>query len=81
MPPDMQSAGVQDVLNSYYMTGQTSGLYTFGAVGYSQAGANPVAQFVGSFRWSIGSSMGPTHVQADGKYDLVQGLLVFIVAP
>jgi hypothetical protein len=48
-----QSAGAQDVLNSYYMTGQTSGLYTFGAVGAAFAGANPVAQFVGPFRWSI----------------------------
>lgn len=48
-----QSAGVQDVLNQYCMLGRTSGLYTFGAVGYASAGANPVAQFVGSFRWSI----------------------------
>ena len=48
-----QSAGVQDVLNQYYMLGRTNDLYTFGAVGYAQAGANPVAQFVGSFRWSI----------------------------
>src|SRR5579863_487336 len=48
-----QSAGVQDVLSNYYMTGQTSGLYTFGAVGAVSAGGNPVAQFVGSFRWSI----------------------------
>jgi RHS repeat-associated protein len=48
-----QSAGVQDVLNEYYILGRTNGLYSFGAVGYSQAGANPVAQFVGSFRWSI----------------------------
>jgi hypothetical protein len=48
-----QSAGVQDVLNNYYMTGQTSGLYTFGAAGAVSAGGNPVAQFVGSFRWSI----------------------------
>jgi RHS repeat-associated protein len=48
-----QSAGVQDVLNNYYMTGQTSGLYTFGAVGAVSAGGNPVAQFVGSFRWSM----------------------------
>jgi hypothetical protein len=48
-----QSAGVQDVLNQYYMLGRTNGLYSFGAVGYAQAGANPVAQFVGSFRWSI----------------------------
>jgi len=48
-----QSAGVQDVLNSYYMTGQTSGLYSFGAVGAASAGGNPVAQFVGSFRWSM----------------------------
>jgi RHS repeat-associated protein len=48
-----QSAGVQDVLNSYYMTGETSGLYSFGAVGAAAAGGNPVAQFVGSFRWGI----------------------------
>jgi len=52
-----QSAGVQDVLNAYYMTGQTSGLYTFGAAGYVSAGGNPVAQFVGSFRWSISGGM------------------------
>lgn len=48
-----QSAGVQDVLNQYYMLGRTNGLYSFGAVGYAQAGGNPVAQFVGSFRWNI----------------------------
>ena len=48
-----QSPGVQEVLNSYYMTGQTSGLYTFGISGLEAARANPVAQFVGSFRWSI----------------------------
>lgn len=48
-----QSGPVQDVLNSYYMAGQTSGLYTFGGSGYVAAGGNPVAQFVGSFRWSI----------------------------
>lgn len=48
-----QSAGVQEVLRAYYMTGQTSGLYTFGASGAYVAGGNPVAQFVGSFRWSI----------------------------
>jgi hypothetical protein len=34
-------------------TGQTSGLYAFGASGAYVAGGNPVAQFVGSFRWSI----------------------------
>ena len=51
-----QSAGVQDVLNAYYMAGQTSGLYTFGA-GLVSAGGNPVAQFVGSFRWSIFRSL------------------------
>jgi hypothetical protein len=27
-----QSGPVQEVLNSYYMTGQTSGLYTFGGL-------------------------------------------------
>jgi hypothetical protein len=48
-----QSGPVQEVLNSYYMTGQTSGLYTFGGPGLVSAGGNPVAQFVGSFRWSI----------------------------
>ena len=48
-----QSAGVQYALNEYYMTGATQDLYTFGAPGYVNAGANPVAQFVGSFRWSI----------------------------
>jgi hypothetical protein len=52
-----QSAGVQDVLNQYYMLGRTNGLYTFGAVGYAQAGANPVAQFVGSFRWSVSGNI------------------------
>jgi hypothetical protein len=48
-----QSAGVQDVLNQYYMTGQKTGLQDFGAPGYASTGLNPVAQFVGSFRWSI----------------------------
>jgi hypothetical protein len=56
-----QSAGVQDVLNNYYMTGQTTGLYTFGLPGLVAAGGNPVAQFVGSFRWSI----SPTNVGID----------------
>ena len=53
-----QSAGVQDALNQYYMIGRTSNLYTFGGLGYVAAGANPVAQFVGSFRWSIRPSNG-----------------------
>ena len=53
-----QSGGVQSVLNNYYVTGQTSGLYSFGAVGYATAGANPVAQFVGSFRYSISPGSG-----------------------
>jgi hypothetical protein len=48
-----QSGPVQEVLNSYYMTGQTSGLYTFRLPGLVSAGGNPVAQFVGSFRWTI----------------------------
>ncbi len=52
-----QSAGVRAVLNDYYVLGQTSGLYTFGAPGYVAAGANPVAQFVGSFTWSISSGV------------------------
>ena len=41
------------LLDEYYMTGQTSDLYTFGASGYAAAGGNPVAQIVGSFRWTI----------------------------
>jgi RHS repeat-associated protein len=53
-----QSGPVQDVLNSYYMDGQTSGLYTFGGSGTAAAGGNPVAQFVGSFRWSIAPGNG-----------------------
>lgn len=48
-----QSAGVTEVLGAYMFTGQTSGLYTFGASGAYVAGGNPVAQFVGSFRWSV----------------------------
>lgn len=53
-----QSGPVQEVLNSYYITGQTSGLYTFGLPGLVSAGGNPVAQFVGSFRWSIAPGNG-----------------------
>jgi hypothetical protein len=52
-----QSAGVQDALNEYYMTGATHDLYSFGAPGYVNAGLNPVAQFVGSFRWSISGNI------------------------
>ena len=48
-----QSAGVQEVLGAYLITGQSSGLYTFGASGAYVAGGNPAAQFVGSFRYSI----------------------------
>jgi hypothetical protein len=48
-----QSAGVQEVLGAYLFTGQTSGLYTFGASGAYVNGGNPVAQFVGSFRYTI----------------------------
>jgi RHS repeat-associated protein len=48
-----QSGPVQEVLDEYYKTGQPSGLYSFGATGYVAAGVNPVAQFVGSFRWSV----------------------------
>jgi hypothetical protein len=39
------------------MTGATHDLYSFGAHGYVNAGANPVAQFVGSFRWSISGNI------------------------
>jgi hypothetical protein len=48
-----QSAGVQEVLGAYLITGRSSGLYTFGASGAYVAGGNPAAQFVGSFRYSI----------------------------
>ena len=62
-----QSGPVQDVLNSYYMTGQTSGLYTFGGSGYVAAGGNPVAQFVGSFRWSITPGNGGINLSLTNK--------------
>jgi RHS repeat-associated protein len=52
-----QSAGVQAALGQYQSTGATSGLYSFGLSGLVQAGANPVAQFVGSFRWSISGNI------------------------
>jgi hypothetical protein len=48
-----QSGGVREVLDYYFMTGVTSGQYTFGGTGLVAAGSNPVAQFVGSFSWSI----------------------------
>ena len=53
-----QSAGVQDALNEYYMTGVTHDLYTFGGAGYVNAKGNLVAQFVGSFRWSVTPAAG-----------------------
>jgi hypothetical protein len=53
-----QSGPVQEVLDEYYMTGQRSDLYTFGAPGLVSAGGNPVAQFVGSFRWTITPTNG-----------------------
>jgi len=53
-----QSGPVQDVLNDYYMTGRTSNLYAFGASGHVAAGANPVAQLVGSFRYTISPTNG-----------------------
>ena len=34
-----QSGPVQEVLNSYYMTGQTSGLYTFGGLEWCPQGS------------------------------------------
>ena len=48
-----QSTQFQNVLNQYYMVGTTSNWEGFGAFGFAQAGSNPVAQFLGSFRWSI----------------------------
>jgi hypothetical protein len=53
-----QSGPVHDVLNQYYMTGVTHDLYSFGAPGYAAAWGNPVAQFVGSFRWTISPTNG-----------------------
>ena len=53
-----QSGPVQDVLKDYYMTGRTGNLYTFGASGYVAAGANSLAQFVGSFRYTISPTNG-----------------------
>jgi hypothetical protein len=52
------SAGVASILNDYYMLGQTTNLYTFGAQGYASAGLNPVAQFVGSFTSTITPANG-----------------------
>jgi hypothetical protein len=46
------------VLNYYTMTGQPTGLESFGATGYMQAGGNPVAQFLGSFRWTVTPTSG-----------------------
>jgi uncharacterized protein RhaS with RHS repeats len=60
-----QSAGVQAALGQYQSTGATSGLYSFGLSGLGQAGANPVAQFVGSFRWSIsGNTLSVTNTSS-----------------
>ena len=53
-----QSGPVDQVLSTYYQSGQTSGLYTFGLSGLVSAGVNPVAQFVGSFRWTITPTSG-----------------------
>jgi RHS repeat-associated protein len=53
-----QSAGVQDVLNNYYMLGQTCCLYIFHASDIAATGNNLAAQFVGSFRYSIAPGAG-----------------------
>ena len=57
-----QSSQFQDVLNQYYMSGTTSNWEGFGAAGYAEAGANPVAQFLGSFGWSIAPTNGGINV-------------------
>jgi hypothetical protein len=62
-----QSAQVQNVLNAYYMTGQTSGSEGFGAAGYATAGSNPVAQFVGSFAWTIAPGNGGVYLQLTNR--------------
>lgn len=56
------SAGVTTALNDYYMTGRTSGLYTFGAHGYFSAGLNSMAQFVGSFTYNIVPATGGINI-------------------
>ncbi len=57
-----QSGQFQDVLNQYYMSGTTSNWQGFGAAGFVEAGANPVAQFLGSFGWSIAPTAGGINV-------------------
>jgi hypothetical protein len=52
-----QSGPVQSVLDEYYMTGQTNGLYTFDAPDLVSTGVNPVAQFVGSITWNISNNI------------------------
>jgi len=48
-----QSPGVQDAINGYNIFGTTSGSYNFGVSGAFAAGNNIVAQFVGSYSYSI----------------------------
>ena len=62
-----QSAQVQNVLNAYYMVGQTSGEEGFGSVGAATAGGNPVAQFVGSFAWTIAPGNGGVYLQLTNR--------------
>jgi RHS repeat-associated protein len=62
-----QSAQVQNVLNEYYMTGKTRDWQDFGAVGYATAGLNPVAQFLGSFGWTITPGNGGIYLQLTNR--------------
>jgi hypothetical protein len=55
--------GVQAALNDYYMTGRTSGLYTFGPAEVIGTGFNSMGQFVGSFTWSITPAQGGISVE------------------
>lgn len=55
--------GVNTALNDYYMTGRTSGLYTFGAAEVIRTGFNSMGQMVGSFNWNITPAQGGISLQ------------------
>jgi RHS repeat-associated protein len=56
------SPGVTSAVNGYLSTGQSSGLYTFGASAVIAAGINPIQQFVGSYRYNITPGNGGLNV-------------------
>jgi RHS repeat-associated protein len=47
------SSGVTTAVENYLLSGQRSGLFTFGLTGLLGAGINPIRQYVGSFRYTI----------------------------